>query len=92
MFGQPLRQPALAGTGIADDQGSGEVHERLRSIVGAGLLAKAVCHFLDIAVMWVIVLSSMVNSAPSSDMRSLNHSSVSCLIKSPEQAVAVVLF
>ncbi|MCY1367000.1 hypothetical protein D9M69_539140 [compost metagenome] len=35
LLGQPLRQPALAGTGITDDQGAGEVHERLRSIVGS---------------------------------------------------------
>ncbi|MNG24655.1 hypothetical protein D3C84_1094080 [compost metagenome] len=54
LLGQPLRQPALTGTGITNDQGAGEVHERLRSIVGANLLAKAVLQsalMLDVLVL-----------------------------------------
>lgn len=53
-FRQLLREPALAGAGIADDQSSGEVHERHRSIVGANLLAKAVLRsalMLDVQVL-----------------------------------------
>ncbi|MNX74969.1 hypothetical protein D3C86_1064250 [compost metagenome] len=54
LLGQPLRQPALARAGVADDQGSGEVHERHRSIVGVNLLAKAVLQsalMLDVLVL-----------------------------------------